>query len=77
LLVSVAVMLEPFSNGVPVGRLTAFAFIITELISIGENANALGLPMPRVIIEWLEKAKENARQRVDQKLPPPPTKKEE
>lgn len=69
LMVGVGVALEPLANGIPVGQLAALAFVVTEAISICENASALGLPMPRVIMDVLIKLKEDQQKRIEQKLP--------
>jgi toxin secretion/phage lysis holin len=69
LMVGVGVALEPLANGIPVGQLAALAFVVTEAISICENAAALGLPMPRVIMDVLIKLKEDQQKRIEQKLP--------
>lgn len=55
LLVTVGFILEPFAQGVPCGSLTALAFLVSEVLSILENASRLGIPIPAVIKDTLSK----------------------
>lgn len=69
LLVGVATTLEPFAQGLPLAKLVAMFYIVTEAISITENAAALGVPLPRTLVEMLQKLKEDQQKRMKQKLP--------
>lgn len=55
LLVGVAYALEPYSQGVPLGLLTTLAFVVTEFISVTENAAKLGIPVPQSLSDALSK----------------------
>lgn len=55
MLVAIGFMVEPYSQGLQVGQVTALAFIVTELISVTENAAKLGIPIPQPIIDALSK----------------------
>lgn len=55
LLVAVGFVIEPYAQGMPTGQLTAFAFLVSELISVTENAAKLGLPIPQPLIDALSK----------------------
>ena len=58
LLVVVAVILEPHAEGIPVTKFVALCFIANELMSLVENAGELGLPVPKALMDMLEKFKE-------------------
>lgn len=55
LLVGTAYTIEPHAQGVPLGLLTSLAFVVTELISVTENAARLGIPVPQPLIDVLSK----------------------
>jgi toxin secretion/phage lysis holin len=65
ILVAVAAVIEPFANGMPVLSLACMSFIVTETISIMENAAQAGVPLPGALVELLAKLK-------DSKGTPPP-----
>ena len=49
LFVVTAVVLDPFVDGIPVAKLIALFFLVTEVVSIMENMKRLGVPLP----DWL------------------------
>ena len=55
LLVALGFVIEPFAHGVPAGTLTASAFLVSESLSVMENAALLGLPVPSVLTDALSK----------------------
>src|SRR6478672_8235343 len=55
LLVAMGIALEPLCNGLPVSTLIALGYVKGEVLSIMENASALGLPLPAIISEVLAK----------------------
>lgn len=61
LMVGVAAVLEPFTQGIPLSRLVGIFYICTESLSILENAAAAGVPLPQALIETLAKLKESQR----------------
>lgn len=71
LLIGLAKAMEPYTTGLPVqmGTCVATFFIFTEGISILENANALGVPIPKGLANMLIKNREDQQKRIDQKLP--------
>ncbi len=62
LLVGVAAVLEPFANGIPLSKLVAVFYIVTEALSIMENAAMAGVPLPAPLIDALVKLKEQQRE---------------
>lgn len=71
ILVGLAMLLEPFSSGTPLGKLVSLFYIVMEAISILENAGALGVPIPRALKEVLQKLREDKQKKSEQKLPDP------
>lgn len=69
LIVGVAAVLEPFTQGIPLSRLVGLFYIGTEALSILENAAAAGVPLPAALVEALAKLKES--QRAARNTPPP------
>lgn len=67
LLVAVAIVLEPYANGLPLSMLVALGFIAQEGLSIMENAAALGIWMPQPLIDVLEKLQKGKKERLSQK----------
>jgi toxin secretion/phage lysis holin len=55
LVVSLGVILEPYANNIPLGKMIAFYFTVIEGLSILENVGRAGVPIPPVIRETLEK----------------------
>lgn len=77
MLVVIGKILEPYAQGVPVAQLVAGFYCATELISIFENAGALGLPLPKALREMMSKLKSDGemevqipRQKIRIKKPP-------
>lgn len=48
-------------------NLVAFAFVVNEGVSILENLIDIGVPVPRVLIQFLKKIKDDAEKEGDQK----------
>jgi len=69
ILVGVGAALEPYSSGLPLSRLVAMAFLVTEAISILENAARAGVPVPALLQDLLIKLKSGEKPSVD---PPDP-----
>jgi phage-related holin len=67
LLVTFAVILEPYDNGVPISLITATGFILMELVSILENAAAIGVWIPPILLDMLEKRHDQKAGRLKQK----------
>lgn len=55
IIIGVCAILDPLAGGLPVSKLAAIAFIVTEAISIMENAIACGVPVPNALREVIEK----------------------
>ena len=55
ILVGVARVIEPHAGDLPLTKLVAGCFCATELLSILENAIALGVPVPRAFRDVLKK----------------------
>jgi toxin secretion/phage lysis holin len=70
ILVAAGATLEPFAQGLPVARMIAMAYIITETISLTENAAAIGVPIPQALQDILLKLREDQQKKVQQKAPP-------
>lgn len=60
MLVGVAGVIEPHADGIPLTKLVAGCFCATELVSLLENAVALGVPVPRALRDVLEKFQDKA-----------------
>lgn len=56
--------LETIAAGIPVSKLVAIAYTITESISIVENIARAGVPVPVVLIDLLEKVRSQEDTRV-------------
>lgn len=75
ILVAVGVTLGPFTvvpsfpQGIPIAQMIALAYIITEAISITENAAVLGVPVPMALVRILQKLREEEQKKLEQKLP--------
>lgn len=67
LLVTVAIILEPYANGLPISMLIALGFIGMEGISIAENAAVLGVPLPPQLLQILEKFQNSKEDKLSQK----------
>lgn len=63
LAVAVGNILEPFS-GIPLGRMTAMFYVVTEAISITENLDRSGVPVPKFLKEMLLKLKSDSADKV-------------
>lgn len=46
-----------FPLPVDVGAVVGWFYVLTELISIVGNCNALGVPIPAILIDWIDRAK--------------------
>lgn len=69
LMVGVGLLLEQLIGGaLPVAKLVSLCYLVTEVISILENASALGIPIPAVIVNALDILKKS-----DPQPPPIPT----
>lgn len=55
LLVGLGVILEPYAQEVPLGKMLALSFTIVEVLSIVENAARAGVPIPNALREFLVK----------------------
>jgi len=55
LLIGVGAVLEPYAGGIPLSKMIAMAFIVTEAISITENAARAGVPVPKPLLDVLQK----------------------
>lgn len=64
--VGMGTAIEPYSGGLPLGRLVAMFYTFTEGLSILENMARCGVPIPNQLREVLEKLGSNQK-------PPPPT----
>lgn len=58
--VGAAAVLTPFANGLPLHKLVAICFIVSEFLSIAENAGLLGVPLPAILTDTLEKLRADA-----------------
>lgn len=61
ILVGFASVLETFSQGVPLGKLAAMFYIVTEGLSIVENAGLAGVPLPGAVTDVLVRLSQNAK----------------
>lgn len=59
--VAMGVILEPFTNGIPLGKLVAVFYTLTEGLSVVENMARSGVPIPTVLAETLEKLRTSNR----------------
>lgn len=57
LVVAMAAAIDPFATNIPLAMLVAIFYLVTEALSIVENAGRLGLPVPKVLLETLSKLK--------------------
>lgn len=70
LLVGVATILQPLSGqNLPLANMTATCFVFTEAISILENAVALGIKLPRALVDVIQKGQESRQTKAEQKAP--------
>lgn len=58
ILIGLASVLEPFAQGIPLSKLVATFYIVTEALSIVENAARCGVPLPSALVESLAKLRE-------------------
>lgn len=58
MMIGMCAAIEPYSNGLPLSKLAAMAFIYVECTSIIENCARAGLPVPQVITDTLAKLKQ-------------------
>lgn len=58
LLVGVAAVFEPYTSGMPLTKIVALFYCATEAISILKNAAVLGIPLPKPLVEILEKVRD-------------------
>ncbi len=66
--VAMGVILEPFANGIPLGKLVAVFYTLTEGLSILENMSRSGVPIPAVLADALEKIRSNNKKATETKL---------
>lgn len=59
LLVGLGVILEPYAQEVPLGKMLALSFSVVEVLSIIENAARAGVPIPEVLRDFLIKLRSN------------------
>lgn len=65
LLIAFAAVLEQMgSGGIPVAKMTAGFFCITEALSILENAARCGVPIPQFLVDTLAQLKTKAKESV-------------
>jgi len=69
LLIATGRVIEPYTSGMPVGSMIASTFIVTESLSIIENARLAGVPMPQFFTDALTKVKSFAGIPADQSQP--------
>jgi toxin secretion/phage lysis holin len=69
ILVAVGLALEPLANGQPLANLIATAFVISEAISVVENLGASGVPLPQVLLGFLQKLHTGEKAKMQQKQP--------
>lgn len=55
LILGVAAVIEPYAQGLPLTKLVALFYVVTETLSILENAAAVGVPLPPVLTDALAK----------------------
>lgn len=63
IIVGLGVILEPYAQDVPLGKMIALCFTVVEGLSILENAARAGVPIPLVITDTLDKLKETTSNR--------------
>ncbi len=63
ILVGVASAVEPYAGGIPLSKGVALFYVAAEFLSILENAAAIGVPLPQVLIDALSKLKEAGGQK--------------
>lgn len=59
IIVGIASVLDPFAQGIPVGKIVAIFYIITEALSVLENAAILGVPLPAMLVDTLLKVRDS------------------
>lgn len=64
--VAFGAILEPYSAGMPMSGMVSTFFIVTNMISITENSARAGAPVPPVILEWLQRLRNNEKASVTQ-----------
>ena len=55
IIIGMAATIEPFTGEIPLARLVALFYCIAEVISILENAAMLGVPLPKILVDSVEK----------------------
>lgn len=53
--IGLGAVLEPFAGDIPLSKLVAGCFMVTEIISITENSARAGVPIPKAFRDVLEK----------------------
>ena len=61
LLVGFGLVLEPYAGGLPLAKLIAMCFLVTEGISIVENSARAGVPVPQVLVDTLHKLRNDEK----------------
>lgn len=61
LVLAMAMVLDPFANGLPISKLVSICFIVTEGISILENAAVAGVPLPPQLMDLLLKMRADSK----------------
>lgn len=69
LILALSAAMEPFAGGIPLANMVALLYIKNELISIAENAAALGVQFPDAIMEMLSKVQTQKAAKLEQKTP--------
>lgn len=67
LLVGVGAVFDPYAGGIPLSKMVAMCFLVTEGISILENSARAGVPIPQPLYDVLQKLKNNEKAAVDVK----------
>lgn len=64
LLVGAGVVIQPWCGGIPTGNLICILYIVGEMISITENAASLGVPLPKALVDTLEKMRDTNQKQI-------------
>ncbi len=73
LLVGVGAVLDPYAGGIPLSKMVAMCFLVTEGISIVENAARAGVPIPKPLYDVLQKLTSNEKAAIQPHMASPQT----